>query len=51
MDTEVITVRPDITDVVLRYLRRFEEIPEITDNLFVVNHDDTFVGNLPLGML
>ena len=52
MDTEVITVRPDITvDVVLRYLRRFEEIPEITDNLFVVNRDDTFVGNLPLGML
>ena len=52
MDTEVITVRPDITvDVVLRYLRRFEEIPEITDNLFVVNLDDTFAGNLPLGML
>jgi magnesium transporter len=38
-------------DVVLRYLRRFEEIPEITDNLFVVNRDDTFAGNLPLGML
>ena len=52
MDTEVITVRPDITvDVVLRYLRRFEEIPEITDNLFVVNRDHTFVGNLPIGLL
>lgn len=52
MDTEVITVRPDITvDVVLRYLRRFEEIPDITDNLFVVNRDDTFAGNLPLSML
>ena len=52
MDTEVITVRPDITvDVVLRYLRRFEEIPQITDNLFVVNRDDTFVGNLPIGLL
>ena len=52
MDTKVITVRPDITvDVVLRYLRRFEEIPEITDNLFVVNRDDTFAGNLPLSML
>jgi magnesium transporter len=38
-------------DVVLRYLRRFEEIPEITDNLFVVNRDDTFVGNLPIGLL
>jgi magnesium transporter len=52
MDTEVITVRPDITvDVVLRYLRRFEEIPEITDNLFVVNRDDKFVGNLPISLL
>ena len=52
MDTEVITVRPDITvDVVLRYLRRFEEIPQITDNLIVVNRDDTFVGNLPIGLL
>ncbi len=52
MDTEVITVRPDITvDVVLRYLRRFEEIPDITDNLFVVSRRDLFLGNLPLGKL
>jgi magnesium transporter len=52
MDTEVITVRPDITvDVVLRYLRRFDEIPEITDNLFVVSRNDEFLGNLPLSKL
>ena len=52
MDTEVITVRPDISvDVVLRYLRRFEEIPDITDNLFVVSRKDAFLGNLPLGKL
>ncbi|MGB1158596.1 MAG: magnesium transporter [Porticoccaceae bacterium] len=52
MDTEVITVRPDITvDVVLRYLRRFEAIPEITDNLFVVNRNDKFLGNLALSKL
>lgn len=52
MDTEVITVRPDITvDVVLRYLRRFEEIPEITDNLFVVSRNDKFLGNLALSKL
>lgn len=52
MDTEVITVRPDITvDVVLRYLRRFEEIPEITDNLFVVSRNDRFLGNLALSKL
>ncbi|MDA8781831.1 magnesium transporter [Porticoccaceae bacterium] len=50
MDTEIITVRADITvDVVLRYLRRFEELPDITDNLFVVSRNDTFLGNLPLG--
>jgi magnesium transporter len=52
MDTEIITVRPDITvDVVLRYLRRFEELPETTDNLFVVSRDDTFLGNLSIGTL
>lgn len=52
MDTEVITVRPDISvDVVLRYLRRFEEIPDITDNLFVVSRSDTFMGNLSIGKL
>ena len=52
MDTEVITVRPDISvDVVLRYLRRFEEIPDITDNLFVVSRSDTFLGNLSIGKL
>ena len=52
MDTEMITVRPDISvDVVLRYLRRFEEIPDITDNLFVVSRSDTFMGNLSIGKL
>lgn len=52
MDTEIVTVRPDITvDVVLRYLRRFEELPETTDNLFVVSRDDTFLGNLSIGKL
>jgi len=52
MDTEVITVRPDITvDVVLRYLRRFEEIPDTTDDLFVVSRKDAFLGNLSLGKL
>jgi magnesium transporter len=52
MDTEVITVRPDITvDVVLRYLRRHEELPDITDNLFVVSRNDTFLGTLPLSKM
>jgi len=52
MDTEMITVRPDITiDVVLRYLRRFEELPDITDNLFVVSRTDNFLGNLSLSKM
>ena len=52
MDTEVITVRADISlDAVLRYLRRHQEIPDVTDNLFVVNRKDKFLGLLPLGKL
>ncbi len=52
MNTDTITVRPDLTlDVVLRYLRRHDEIPEVTDNLFVVNRKDTFLGILPLAKL
>jgi magnesium transporter len=52
MNTDTITVRPDMTlDVVLRYLRRHEELPEITDSIFVVNREDTFLGTLPLSKL
>ena len=49
MNTDTITVRPKHTlDVVLRYLRRHDNIPEMTDNILVVNRDDVFVGILPL---
>jgi magnesium transporter len=52
MNTDTITVRARHTaDVVLRYLRRHEEIPEMTDNLIVVNRSDTFLGLLPLRTL
>jgi len=52
MNTDTITVRARHTvDVVLRYLRRHEEIPEMTDNLIVVNRADTFIGILPLRAL
>lgn len=52
MNTDTITVRPDLTmDVVLRYLRRHEELPEVTDNLFVVNRNDTFLGTLPISKI
>jgi magnesium transporter len=51
-NTDAITIRADVTlDVVLRYLRRHEEIPEMTDSLIVVSRDDRFVGLLPLRTL
>ena len=52
MNTDTITVRPDVTlDVVLRYLRLRGELPEMTDNLFVVNREDRYLGKLPLTAL
>lgn len=49
MDMDVITVRAKTPlDVVLRYLRRHEELPDMTDNLFVVNRADEFIGMLPI---
>ncbi len=52
MNTDTITIRAQLTlDVVLRYLRRHEEIPEMTDNLIVVNRSDQFIGLLSLRTL
>lgn len=52
MDFEMVTIREDVTlEVVLRYLRRFDELPEQTDKLFVVNHDNLLTGVLPLQWL
>lgn len=52
MNTDAITIRARLTmDVVLRYLRRHDEIPAMTDNLIVVNRSDRFVGLLPLRTL
>ncbi|MCK7595936.1 magnesium transporter [Microbulbifer sp. CAU 1566] len=52
MDTDTVSVRPNLTlDAVLRYLRRHAQLPESTDNLFVVNRQDRFIGLLPLTKL
>lgn len=52
MDFEMVTIREDVTlEVVLRYLRRLKELPEQTDKLFVVNHDNVLTGVLPLQWL
>jgi len=49
MNTDVITVRADITlEVVLRYLRMLGNLPENTDSIYVVDHNDHYLGTLPL---
>ena len=52
MNFDTTTVRPDVTlDVVLRYLRRRGQLPDMTDSLFVVDRNDKFLGVLPLTAL
>ncbi|MDK1023292.1 MAG: magnesium transporter [Gammaproteobacteria bacterium] len=52
MNTDTISVRPRFTlDVVFRYLRRHTELPDMTDNIFVVNRLDEYVGLLPITKL
>jgi len=52
MSADTITIRPDVTlDVVLRYLRFNDTLPDTTDNLFVVNRDDKLLGALSLSKL
>ena len=52
MNTDVITVRSDITlEVVLRYLRMLGELPENTDSLYVVDHNDKYLGTLRLSQV
>ncbi|MGG7054237.1 magnesium transporter [Nitrosomonas sp. ANs5] len=52
MDFDVITVREDVRiEVVLRYLRRLGELPDHTDQLFVVDRDEHLKGVLLLNQL
>ncbi len=52
MDFDMVTVREDVSlEVVLRYLRRFDELPDHTDKLFVVDRDDHLKGILTLESL
>ena len=52
MNTDVVTVRSDVTlDVVQRYLRMLGKLPENTDSLYVVDHEDHYLGTLPLEQL
>jgi len=52
MDFEMVTIREDVSlETVLRYLRRFDELPAQTDKLFVINHENVLTGVLPLHWL
>lgn len=49
MDFDMVTVRENVTlEVVLRYLRLFDELPDHTDQLFVVNRQEVLQGTLLL---
>ena len=52
MDFDMVTVREDVTlEAVTRYLRRLDELPGHTDQLFVVDRDQKLKGALPLARL
>jgi len=52
MDFEVVSVREAVTmEAVTRYLRRFDRLPNHTDQLFVVDRDERLKGVLPLSTL
>lgn len=52
MDFEMVTIRDDVSlEVVLRYLRRFDQLPDHTDQVFVVDRDEILQGALPINRL
>lgn len=52
MDFDVVTIREGVKlEVVLRYLRRLDELPDHTDQLFVVDRDEHLKGVLPVNRL
>lgn len=52
MNTDTITVRSDVSiDVVLRYLRLRGELPEGTDDLYVIDESGKLLGDMPLSIL
>ncbi|TMO64101.1 magnesium transporter [Pseudoalteromonas aurantia] len=52
MNSDTVTIRADVSlDVVLRYLRLRGDLPDGTDDLYVVDKDNCFIGALPLSTL
>jgi magnesium transporter len=52
MDFDHVAVREEVTlEAVTRYLRRMDELPPLTDQLFVVDREGLLKGTLPLARL
>ncbi len=52
MDFDHVAVREDVSlEAATRYLRRFDELPDHTDQLFVVDREQRLRGTVPLGRL
>lgn len=52
MNTDTITLRPEVSvEVILRYLRLKQELPEDTDMLYVTNRYDKLIGTVSLTSL
>ncbi|WP_440054893.1 magnesium transporter [Pseudoalteromonas sp. T1lg65] len=52
MSTDTVTIRPDVSlDVVFRYLRLKGELPDGTDELYVVDKHNCFLGSLSINTL
>jgi magnesium transporter len=52
MDPDFLSIRPDVSlDVVMRYLRMREELPEVFDLLWVVDRNGRYLGSLRLSVL
>lgn len=52
MDFDMVQIREDVTlEVVLRYLRRLDDLPDHTDQLFVVDRAGQLKGLMPVNRL
>lgn len=52
MDFDMVEIREDVSlEVVLRYLRRLDDMPDHTDQLFVVDRDARLKGLLPVNRI
>ena len=52
INTDAISVRPDNSiNEVISYLRNLGNLPENTDKIFVVNYENTYLGELPISQI